>query len=179
MYAQIIMPINLGFILNIIDDLKEHLRNQDYITCMNILRDANKVIQKHEEKLSNLWSDYYELRDGNDFYTLFVEFISTQMISFPRSFDRDRHHLALADDYLHDLDDSDENHERIDDAVVVHLNNLKRIKRKYETFICTDHPELIDAAAIYIMKRSGYDDFDFCGRHFDMNTFDPTVWEEE
>ena len=173
------MPINLAFVLNIIDDLKEHLSNQDYITCMNTLRDANKVTQKHEEKLSSLWSDYYELRDENDFYTLFLEFIGTQIITFPRSFDHDRYNLALADDYLHDLDDSDENHERIDHVVVVYLNNLKRIKRKYETFICREHPELIDAAAIYIMKRSGYDDFDFCGRHFDMNTFDPIVWEEE
>ena len=60
------MPINLGFVLNIIDDLKERLSNQDYINCMNTLRDANKIIQKHEEKLSNLWSDYYELRDEYD-----------------------------------------------------------------------------------------------------------------
>jgi hypothetical protein len=172
------MPINLGFILNILDNFSEQLGNQDYITCMNTLRDANRVIQKHEEWLSGLWNNYYALRDENEFYMLFLEFISTQVFVFPRSFDQDRYNLALADDYLHDLDDSDENYERIDHAVVEHLHNLKRIKRKYESFICREHPELIDAAAIYIMQRSGYDNFDFCGRHFGMNTFDPIVWEE-
>ena len=170
------MPVNLGFVLNIIDDLCEHLSNQDYMTCMNTLRDANKIINKYEAELSTLWSAYYELRDENDFYTLFLEFISTQNITFPRLFDRDRDNLALANDYLHDLDDSDENHERIDNDVVTYLKILKRIKTKYETFMSREHPELIDEAAMYIMKRSGYDDFDFCGRHFDINTFDPNVF---
>jgi hypothetical protein len=78
--------------VNIIDDLCEHISNQEYITCMNALRD-------------------------------------------------------------------------------------KRIKTKYETFMSIEHPELIDEAVIYIMKRSGYDDFDFCGRHFDINTFDPSVFQ--
>lgn len=171
------MQINLGFILNIIDDLKEHLSNQDYITCMNTLRDANKIIKNHEAKLSTLWNAYYELRDETSFYTLFLVFISTQNIAFPRLFDRDMDNLALANDYLHDLNDSDENHERIDDNVVMYLNIVKRIKTKYETFLSREHPELIDEAAIYIMKRSGYDDFDFCGRHFDINTFDPIVFQ--
>ena len=38
------MRVELGFVLNVIDDVKEHLKEQDYITCMNILRDANKII---------------------------------------------------------------------------------------------------------------------------------------
>lgn len=173
------MPINIGFVLNIIDDVKEHLSNQDYITCMNVLRDANAVIKSHEKRISSLWIAYYELRDENDFYMLFLEFIGTQNMTFPLSFNRDRDNLSLADDYLHGLvDDSDDNHERIDDDILLHLQNLKRIKIEYETFLSREHPELIDEAAIYIMKRSGYDDFDFCGRNFDMTTFDPSVWEE-
>jgi len=172
------MPINIGFVLNIIDDVKEHLSNQDYITCMNTLRDANRVIQKHEAKLDILWDAYYELRDENEFYMLFLEFIGTQNMTFPRSFNRDRANLSLADDYLHGLDDSDDNHERIDDDIILHLKNLNKIKTQYETFMSREHPELIDAAAFYIIKRSGYDDFDFCGRHFDMHMFDPLVWED-
>jgi hypothetical protein len=146
---------------------------------MNALRDANKIITKHESHLSTLWTAYYELRDENSFYVLFLEFIGTQNIKFPQLFDLDMSNLAMADDYLNDLDDSDENHEKIDNDVVMHLNILKRIKSKYESFMARKHPELIDAAALYIMRRSGHDDFDFCGRHFDMNTFDPIVWEEE
>ena len=173
-----IMPLNLGFVLNIIDDLQAHLSSQDYITCMNTLRDANKIIKKHEAEVCALWTAYYDLRDDNEFYTLLLEFIGTQSIAFPPSFDYDMENLASANEYLHELDDSDDNHDRIDDDVVIHLNNLKRIKIRYETFISREHPELIDDAAIYIMKRSSYDDFYFCGQHFDMSTFDPTVWED-
>ena len=54
----------------------------------------------------------------------------------------------------------------IDDDVVLHLHNLERIKRKYERFIQTKHPELINEAAMYIMMHSCYDDFDFCNRVF-------------
>jgi len=170
------MPINIGFVLNIIDDVKEYLSNQDYITCMNTLRDANRVIQKHEAKLPILLDAYYELRDENEFYMLFLEFISTQNMTFPRSFNHDRANLSLAHDYLHGLDDDAD--ERIDDDIMLYLTNLNQIKTQYETFMIREHPELIDAAAIYIIKRSGYDNFDFCGRHFDSHMFDSNVWEE-
>ena len=60
------MTINLGFVLNIIDDLQSHLTSQDYITCMNTLRDANAIVKKHEEKICALWRVYYELRDENE-----------------------------------------------------------------------------------------------------------------
>ena len=172
------MPTNLAFVLNAIDDLSEHLSSHDYVTCMNTLCNADKIIKKHEAKICALWRAYYELRDENEFYILFLEFIYTQNIKFPRSFNRDRANLALANEYLNDLDDSDDNHERIDDDAVMYLYNLKRIKNKYETFMSREHPELIDEAAKYIMNRSGYEDFYFCGRNFDMNTFDPTVREE-
>lgn len=160
------MRIELGTVLNAIDDVKEHLKEQDYITCMNILRDANKIILSHERRVCNLWDVYYRLRDENEFYELLLSFIGTKSIEVPRSFDHDVNSLSNARDYLYDLDDSDENHEMIDDDVVLHLHNLERIKRKYERFIQTKHPELINEAAMYIMMHSCYDDFDFCNRVF-------------
>ena len=164
------MRVELGFVLNVIDDVKEHLKEQDYITCMNILRDANKIILSYERRVCNLWDAYYELRDENEFYKLLLDFIGTKPIEVPRSFDHDVNSLSNATDYLSNLDDSDENHEMIDDDVVLHLQNLERIKRKYERFMQTKHPELIDEAAKYIMDHSGYDDFEFCNRVFDSSS---------
>ena len=160
------MPINLGFVLNIIDDLQEHLSSQDYITCMNTLRDANKLVKEHEEKICCLWRAYYELKDENEFYALLLEFIDSQNISVPRSFEYDKYKLLLAKDYLYNLNDSDDDHEKIDYDVVTYLQNLRRIKVKYETFMLREHPELIDIAAKYIMQMSNYNDFEFCGRDY-------------
>jgi hypothetical protein len=160
------MRIELGIVLNAIDDVKEHLKEQDYITCMNILRDANKIILSHERRVCNLWGVYYKLRDEAEFYELLLDFIENKSIEVPRSFDHDVNSLSNATDYLSNLDDSDENHEMIDDDVVLHLQNLKRIKRKYERFMQTKHPELIDEAAMYIMMHSSYSDFEFCNRVF-------------
>ena len=167
------MPINLGFVLNIIDDLQSHLSSQDYITCMNTLRDANKLVKEHEEKLCCLWRAYYELKDENEFYVQLLEFIDSQNISVPRSFERDKYNLAMANYYLHNLNDSDDDHERIDYDVVTYLQNLKRIKVKYETFMMREHPDLIDDAAQYIMQMSSYNDFEFCGRdYFEFDEFE-------
>lgn len=161
------MRIELGTVLNVIDDVKEHLTEQDYITCMNILRDANKIILSHEERVCNLWGAYYSLRDENEFYEVLLDFIGTKPIEVPRSFDHDVNCLSNARDYLANLYDSDENDEMIDDDVILHLQNMERIKKKYEKkFIQTKHPELIDEAGEYILKHSGYEGFEFCGRLF-------------
>lgn len=168
-YYYYAMRVELGVVLNAIDDVKEHLKEQDYITCMNILRDANKIILSHERRVGNLWGAYYELRDENEFYELLLDFIGTKPIEVPLSFDHDVICLSNARDYLANLDDSDENHEMIDDDVVLHLQNMEKIKRKYERFMQTKHPDLIDEAGKYIMKHSGYDDFEFCGRLFEKH----------
>jgi len=160
------MPINLGFVLNIIDDLQEHLSSQDYITCMNTLRDANAVVKKHEEKICALWRVYYELRDENDFYVLLLDFIDMRNIPVPRTFDSDRHNLAMANEYLHGLNDSDDDHYKINDVVITYLHNLKKIKIKYERLLCSMYPELISTAADHIMRFSNYVEFTFCGQRF-------------
>lgn len=162
------MRIELGIVLNVIDEVKEHLKEQDYITCMNILRDANKIVSEHERRVCDLWGAYYSLRDENAFYELLLDFIETKNIEVPSSFNRDRINLSNATEYLCDLDDTDENHERIDDTVIRHLNNLERIKRKYERFMRVEHPEFIDEAAMHIIMHSCYNDFEFCGRMFEV-----------
>lgn len=162
------MRVELGIVLNVIDEVKEQLKEQDYITCMNVLRDANKIILAHERRVCDLWGAYYKLRDETDFYELLLDFIGSKNIEVPNSFHRDTKNLSNATDYLCDLDDSDESHDRIDDNVIRHLNNLERIKRKYERFMQVDHPELIDEAAMHIIMHSCYNDFEFCGRTFEV-----------
>lgn len=160
------MRINLGFVLNIIDDLQSHLTSQDYITCMNTLRDANKIVKNHEDTVCSLWRAYYELKDENEFYVLLLEFIDSHNMSVPLSFEYDKYKLALANDYVHNLNDSDDDHDKIDYDVITYLQHLRRIKIKYETFMLREHPELIDRAAKYIMQMSSYNDFEFCGRDY-------------
>lgn len=161
------MRIELGTVLNAIDDVKEHLKEQDYITCMNVLRDANQIILQHEKKMDDLWFTYYNLRCENGFYILLLDFIGIKNIEVPRSFIRDRNHVLDADDYLSNFDDSDKNYEKIDNNVIKHWNNVERIKEEYEQFMSDECPELIDEAAEYIMKHSGYGCFDFCGKKFE------------